>query len=160
MREIMRNFEAHTQQQHSSHNRISKFKLRLYSGHDSTIATILQVFGVYNHQLVPYTGTVLIELYKRSYKTDEPSCPQIPDPFSDMYFIKVHINFLCYIYICKSFILSKYEEMWKYVNCSFSTKTVPHKICYMRYRFLTVAILRNHQILILDRVAASKNCDK
>lgn len=101
LHEIVRNFEAHVHPRSKGKKNINKFKLRLYSGHDTTIAGILQVFGVYNYELVPYTGAVMIELYKRSYtanggyssaivqnNTQSTSC--IPNT----YFIKVCIPFV------------------------------------------------------------------
>lgn len=101
-REIMRNLEAHAKvTQKEQDSLLSRYKIRLYSGHDSTVATVLQVLGVYNKQLVQYGSAVMIELYKRSlgdssskntrdpYHSSEKSACEKSKKNQDNYYIKV-----------------------------------------------------------------------
>jgi len=64
--EVKKNIEALRKSRETSAGTLPvPQKIYLYSGHDTTVTTLLQALGVYETHLVPYTAAVFVELHKK-----------------------------------------------------------------------------------------------
>jgi hypothetical protein len=123
VQEIFKNiddFRADKRMSLKNRNKIpAPTKMHLYSGHDTTLAVLLQALNVFSPHLPPYSSTVIIELHKKPQAVYYPSnlksesdlpcrgggidaMPRIPEDSDDDYFIRVankhmhtYMSYLC-----------------------------------------------------------------
>jgi hypothetical protein len=79
--DMLLNFERLVNENIRRTYRNPKAKLYLYSGHDSTIATILGTLNVFERQIPPYSSAVIFELHREKDTVEKPG-----EYFVEIYF--------------------------------------------------------------------------